>query len=284
MPKSVAEILKETGLNDEQIAALDAKAIQGFTAVLSTATAAEQAAATAREEAERAQRAQRDLYDGQIAPALDGWATEKANLEAQVAFYRTQNEQARAGGFVPKEAPGYTPPNADPNATRGPDGRYVAGGNPVPGSPKYLTQEEALAAFASTSYVQNEYFRLYKEPFPDNILDVAREAGEQHLDIKAYADRKYKFPEKRSEITAARQKEHDDGIRAETAKAKDKEWAEKVGSNPNVRVAESSRFSNLTAGVKSGEVKDPLSMSREERHRATQGMIQKDIASNQALQ
>ena len=182
MAKTVAEILKESGLSDEQIKALDAKAVSAFTTVLSTAQTAEQAAASAKEAAETASRAQRELYDNQIAPSLDAWATEKANLEAQAAFYRTQNEQARAGGFVPKEAPGYTPPAANPNpnpnpADRGADGRYVAGQNPVPGSPGYLTQAEAFKALSNAQWVQNEYFRLFKEPMPDDFESLAPNWG-----------------------------------------------------------------------------------------------------------
>jgi hypothetical protein len=274
MAKTVEQVLKESGLADEAIKALDQKVMQGLSTVLTAATSAEQAAAAARQEAERAQRAQQELYDQQIAPALDAWASEKANLEAQAAFYKTQNEQARSGGFVPKDAPGFTAPQPQ----RAPDGRYVAGANPVPGSPQYITQEQAYKALTNANWVQNEYFRLFKEPIPDEIENLLKEATDNHLDFRTYASRKYKFDEKKSEIASAKQKEHDDKIRQETAAAKDKEWAEKVGSNPNVRVAVSSGFSNLSKAVKAGEIKDPLTMSSEERHRATSSMIQKDIS------
>ena len=49
---TVNEILKQSGLNDEQIAALDAKAITAFTGVLTTA---EQERKTAQESATKAQ-------------------------------------------------------------------------------------------------------------------------------------------------------------------------------------------------------------------------------------
>lgn len=121
---TVHEILKQSGLNDEQIAALDAKAIAAFTGVLSTAeqerqtaqqaaqkaeeerqaaaeaaTKAEQerqAAAQAQEAAEVAQRSNRQFYDESIAPALNNWGNEKANLEAQLAFLKAQNEATRS--------------------------------------------------------------------------------------------------------------------------------------------------------------------------------------------
>jgi hypothetical protein len=95
---TVQQILKETGLSDEQIAGIDAKAIAAFGGVLTTAEQAQ-------EQAEIAKRSNEKFYDESIAPALNTWGTEKANLEAQAAFYRTQNGAARAAGFQFDEAP-----------------------------------------------------------------------------------------------------------------------------------------------------------------------------------
>ena len=169
---TVQEILKQTGLSDEQIAALDAKAITAFTGVLTTAEQKEQAAqqaaqkaeqdrqvaaesakkaeeervaaAAAKEAAEVAQRSNAKFYDESIAPALNTWGTEKANLEAQAAFYRAQNEAARNAGFVPADAPAFTPQTpAAPGNTQPRDGqgRYVAGApGATPGSPTFTME------------------------------------------------------------------------------------------------------------------------------------------------
>src|SRR5882672_7807573 len=118
MAKTVAEILKETGLTDEQISALDPKATTAFTQVLSTAT-------QTLEQAELAKRAQAQQYDETIAPALDSWGNEKARLDAEVAFYKTQLEGAKQGGFVPATIP--TTPPATVTPSRTPDGKFVAG-------------------------------------------------------------------------------------------------------------------------------------------------------------
>jgi hypothetical protein len=77
---TVEEVLRQSGLTDEQIAALDAKIINGFTGVLSTAEQERQAAAQARESAEIAKRSNEKFYDETIAPSLNTWATERANL------------------------------------------------------------------------------------------------------------------------------------------------------------------------------------------------------------
>lgn len=281
MPITVEQVLKSSGLNDDQIKALDAKVLEGLGSVAAQINATETAALAAKDEAERTSRAQKEMYDNQIAPALDNWATEKANLEATAAFYRTQNEQARSGGFVPKDAPGYKAgSDPDPNAARDGGGRFVAGGNTVPGSPQFMTMEQGLTALTNSSWVQNEHFRLFGQPVPDELGDLLKQAAADHQDFRTFAAKKYGFDQKRTEIAAGKQKEHDDAIRKETAAAKDKEWAEKVGSNPNVRVGGSSQFSEVAKAVASGQRTDPLKQTREERHRSTQTAIQGEIVQN----
>src|SRR5277367_3745420 len=110
---TVAEILKQTGLTDEQIAALDAKAITAFTGIMTTAdqakadavaaaTKAEADKATAiaeKEKAELEKRSNVEFYETKIIPGLTGWEqernklmTDKLNAEAAVNFYKTQND------------------------------------------------------------------------------------------------------------------------------------------------------------------------------------------------
>ena len=89
---TVSEILKQTGMSDEEIAKLDSKTITAFGGVL---TAAEQRAQTAAAEGERAEiakRANEQFYANQIALSLDNWANEKTNLEAQLAFLKAQTK------------------------------------------------------------------------------------------------------------------------------------------------------------------------------------------------
>jgi hypothetical protein len=279
MPKSVEDVLRESGFTEDQIKAMDSRAISGFTTILTNAQTAEQAAAQAREQAENTMRAQKEMLDTQINPALDGWASEKANLEAQVAFYRTQNEQAKSGGFVPQDAPGYKPPVANPA------GSFVAGQNPVPGSPQFITPEQAYKAMSHATYITNEHLRLFGAPPPDDLETLVKEASENHFsDLRAYANRKYNFDGKKKEIAEKAQKDHDDKIRQEAISARDKEWSEKVGSNPNVRGAESSQYTQLSKAVNAGQMKDPLSMSPQERHQATQSGIMTEMAQRETVQ
>lgn len=270
------EILKQSGLTDAQIDALDQKVISGFDVVLTTATSAEQTAVKAKEEAELAQRAQQQLYEEQIAPSLDAWATEKANLTAERDFYRTQNEAARSGGFVPKDAPGYKPP-ANPDPSRDGNGRFVPGPT---GSPQFMTREDGFKAVTNATWLINEHIRLYGQPPADDLDVVLQEANANRMDFRQYATRKYKFEEKKAEIATAKQKEREDAIRKEERTKIEKEYAERGGNNPMVRPAAASQYANVRKAVDAGQLKDPLKMTPEERRQQTRTMIHTEMAEH----
>lgn len=284
MPQpTIAEILKATGVSDTEIAALDQRIVTGITTVLTTAAQAEQKAASDREAAELAQRAQREMWDTKVAPALDAWGNEKVHLESERNFYKTQAEGAKAAGFIAKDAPGYVAPNANvnPNDGRGGDGRFVANGGVVPGSPTFMTKQEALSAVSNSTWYVTEHMRLHNgAPPPDDLETLAVEAERNRMPFRDYVAKKYDFQGRKDAIVAARQKEHDDKIIADTIAARDKHWAERSGNNPNVRPGAESQFSTLKAGVDSKSIKDPLSVSKAERHAQTSQLIQKEIADN----
>lgn len=262
------EILKQTGLTDDQINALDAKILTGFDTVLTTA-------ATEREAAELASRAQRELYDQQIAPALDQWGNEKAILKATAAFYKTQAEAAKGAGFIPEDAPGYVPPK-DPGT-----GQFVAGGNVVPGSPGF-TPAQGITAISNATWAFQEHARLFNQPAPDDFETLLNEATAQKLPFRDYVSRKYKFVEKKAEISAAAAKAHDDKLIAETEARMNKKYAEENGNNPGVRVGQPSQYAKVAAAVTEGKRKDPLKMNAEERRANTRSMINQDLADNAA--
>ena len=281
---TVQEILKASGFTDEQITAMDTKAITAFGTVLTTAQQAEQSAQQAREQAALERRIQEDKYTNEISPALDKWANESAQYKAEIAFYRAQNETARSGGFIPTEAPGYTPSGAPAGSpARGANGEYVAGGSGVPGSPTYMTPDQGIRALSNAHWSTNEHLRLYGTPPPDDFETLVAEATRQRMDFKPYVEAKYKFGDKRNEISTARAKEHDDKIRTEATAEADKKWAERMGNNPNVRVGGESQFSEINKGIQGGQIKDPTTFkSKEERRAATTQLIHKDIAENMA--
>ena len=332
---TVQEMLKQSGLSDEQIAALDAKAISAFSGVLTAAEQKEQAATqaavkaeqeriagqeaatkteqerqaaqAAQEAAEVARRSNQQFYDESIAPALNNWGTEKANLEALIAYYKAQNEGARAAGFIPAEAPGFqAPQNAGqpPNGgapQRDAQGRYVAaapGG--TPGSPTFQGVEELRkevgGALGVLTDIQWKYQSLYGSPMPISPTELVKRADALRLDPAAYAAHTFKFAEKEAEIAKKAAEEHDAKIRAEAAapyeaqlaaakmateeaiKATDRKWAEKIGSNPDVRISQPSRFADVARAQKAGERPDPLSLNEGQRRQATSQAIRQETA------
>ncbi len=270
------EILKQTGLSDAQIDALDTKVLGGFDTVLTTAAQAEKSAREAKEASELAQRAQQQLYDTEIAPSLDRWANEKAEADRMVAFYRAQAESAKAGGFLPKDAPGYVPPARDG------EGKFVPGANPVPGSPAYLTAQDGIKAVSNVTWVMSEHQRLFGQPLPDDFETLMNESLQARMPFRDYTDKKYGFSTKRAEITANKQKEHDDNIRKETEAKLRKEYAEAGGNNPMVRQGITSQFDKVKAAEKTGQRHDPLKMNADQRRQQTRQVIQAELQDNAA--
>jgi hypothetical protein len=271
---SVAEILKASGLTDEQIAALDAKAITAFTGVLSTAEQERQQAAADKERAEIERRSNAQFYDTEIAPALNNWGNEKSNLEAQAAFYCAQNEAARSAGFIPEEVPGFQPRNAS--------GQYVAaapGG--TPGSPTFAPGDVTRAlsnGISNVAWALQTHQKLTGEVLPDSFDQLDAEATAQRLPFRDYVARKYDYAGKQAEQQRKAQEEHDAKVRQDAEAAADRRWAEKIGSNPDVRIGQPSRYADVSRAVKSGERPDPLQLNESQRRQATSQAIRKDLA------
>jgi hypothetical protein len=264
---TVAEVLKQSGMSDEQIAAIDAKAIDALGTYAATATAD-------RERGELAQRSAEQLFNDQINPALNAWGNKEANLTAERDYYKAQAEGAKAGGFV-ADVPPFVPAQS-----RGAGGQFVPNANVVPGSPNFQELEEKVgSALGTIADLQWQYQKLNGTVMPDSPTRLVAEAAAQRMSLTDYAAKKYDFAGRRAAIeTEAKQKERD-AIVKETTEARDKYWAERSGSNPNVRMAEPSRFSELSKGVKDGTRVDPLKMTREQRHAATASAIRADVAA-----
>ena len=279
---TVQDILKATGFTDDQIQGMDGKAIQAFTQVLTDADALRTSAAAAKAEAAEKLRLQQALYENEIVPALNTWGTDKANLEATVEFYRKQNEAARTAGFVPKDAPGYTSPAAPPavaSPARDPaTGHFVPGANPVPGSPAYMTLDQGLTAINNATWALSAYQRLFNAPLPEDVGVLLKEASDRRMDFRQHVADKYGFQKKTDELAQAKQKEHDDKLVKDTETRLHKEYAERGGSNPMVRVGGPSNYDAVRRGIQAGTMKDPLTLSKDQRHEAAREMIQKDLS------
>jgi len=283
---TVAQILKDSGFTDEQIAGMEPKAITAFTSVLTEADKQRAEAKAARDAAELAKRSNIDFYDTQIAPSLVAWEEEKQRIEnerataaAQAAFYRTQNEQARASGFIPADAPGY-------QQSRDNQGRYVSGApGSTPGSPTFNVNEfaaKAGAGLAQISDIDWKYRSLFDgKPMPVSPSELIRQADARRLDPMTYANQAFGFDKREQELAQQRQEAHDSAIAAKAVAENDRKWAERVGSNPDLRrPQENVKMSEVQRGVKAGNIPDPLMLNDQQRRAQTAQMIRKELAES----
>jgi hypothetical protein len=315
MAITVEQVLRESGFSDEQIKALDAKVIGAFGGVLTAAEQEKSAAQQAREAAELAQRSNVDFYENKIVPSLTNWEEEKQRIEnekaraaAEVAFYRTQNEEGRKGGFIPADAPGFdaskfTAPN--PNVMpRDDKGRYVAGvPGATPGSPTFdvnQVYQRAGDAVGVIADIQWEHERLFGQKMPISPTELIRQADQVKLDPRTYAARTFNWDSRRQQMQTEEEKKKAEKIAAEAVapyeqkfkeqeeKFKkdlaehDRQIAERIGSNPDIRMPLPSRYADHSKAVKENPNLDPLNMTDNQRRAMTTQMIRKDISENAA--
>jgi hypothetical protein len=274
---TVEEVLRQSGFTNEQITALEPRAITAFTNVL---TEAQQA----REAAEVAKRANEQFYENQIGPSLVNWEAEKTRLDnekaqvmAENAFYKAQAEQARSSGFIPADVPGF---NGQP---RDQQGRYVAGApGATPGSPQFFDvnkmYERAGDAISIISDISWEHESLFGQKLPISPSELIRQADAHKLDPRTYAARSFDWDKRRQEIEEKRRQEHDDKIRKEAVAENDRRWAERTGSNPDIRQPQHNpKYAEIQRAVRRGDRPDPIMMNESERRNATRSAIREDV-------
>lgn len=263
---TIAEVLKAAGLQDDQIKAIDAKAITAFEGMM---TQAEQRMS----DAELKERAAEQLYETQIAPALNDWGKREANMAAELAYYKTQAEKAKDGGFM-AEAPPFKSTAA----------LVVQPGNT--GSPDLAAIEAKIGgAFGSMADLNWRYRTLYGREMPDAPTALAAEAASQRMSMVDYAKKKYGFDDREKAIAAEAKQKEVDQIRKDTIAERDKYWSERQGGpggNPMVRQPAISRFAEIKKAQAAGDRPDPLKMSQQQRREATRAQVHQDIATQSA--
>jgi hypothetical protein len=309
---TLAEVLKKSGWTDEQIAALDAKAMSGLTDYVNTAEqaavkaetdrkaaeASEVAAKAAQEAAELQKRSVDEFWKDTYNPGMAAWEKERQELakkasdaEAKAAYYEKQRESYLGTlGIKPEDAPTFVPPVnntvVDPNKT--------------PGTPTFVEPNVIVGRIGDGMNTINDIMYkhqvLYNKPLPIPPSQLIANADALKLSPMEYAARTFKFAEKEAEMRQAEAKAHDDAIAAaavaasevkykeETDRlkaefnAKEKLRAEQGGSNPDVKLPPgSARFADLQRATKAGERPDPLKMTPQERKQTTLNNIHKAL-------
>lgn len=269
---TVVEVLRQSGFSEEEIQRLDQRATTAFSQVL---TQAEQD----RQRAEAERLANIDFYETKIMPGLLGDDEQRQQLEAarvraerEAAFYRSA---AIGAGIVPGEEP-----------SRDGQGRFVANAGGTPGSPSFVDPSELVRrageGMGMLADVAWKYESLYGAKMPIAPTELIAEGDKLGLDPMSYAARKFNFAAKEQELAKRRAEEHDAAIRAEAASARDRYWAERSGSNGDIRPAVAARMTEVAKAVRAGQAPDPLKMTDAQRRVATRQQIHKELAEHEA--
>ena len=253
---SIAEVLKQSGFTDEQIAAMDAKAVTALGSAWSTT---EQTAATAAAKAEADRKAAEDavaaakaaqeatelqkrsvdeFWQNTYNPSVAAWETEKAKLAkeaadaaAEAAYYKAQREgYLKTLNIDPANAPEFKKPNVDPNADPGQrdaQGRFI--NNP---NPPFDVNTVISRVGDGMNMIQNimwKYQTLYGgQPLPMSPAELIAKSDQLKLNPMEYASRTFRFAEKEEEQRQAAAKAHDDSVAKMERDKADAEWKAKL--------------------------------------------------------
>ena len=253
---TIAEVLKQSGFTDEQIAAMDAKALSALggyvTNVEQTAAQKEQAAKeaavkaeadrkaaedsaaaaqTAKDAAELANRNVTEFWTNTYNPGVAAWEKERNDLAkkasdavAEAAFYKAQREGYLGTlGIKPEDAPVFTSANNTP----------VVDANKTPGTPTLVDPNVVVSRVGDGMYgvmnIMHKYSTLYNgNPLPISPSELIQKADALKLSPMEYAARTFKFAEKEEEMRQAAARKHDEEVAARATAEKDTVHKEEI--------------------------------------------------------
>lgn len=264
---TLAELLKSEGFTDEQIKTItgDPKLASTMSKMQTEADRKLAAATEAQKKAEEKEAKVNKWWEEEATPQINDSLSAAATEKARAQFYQTQAEEAKKAGFIPADAPGFDPAKKTATTTTT---------TTVPGSPDLVTKDElnklsggVVNTFYITQELSNQHFKLFGEPLI-GLEALVKEAQTRRIGLTQMWEEKFKVPEKRAEIAAAKQKEHDDAIVKATEDRVKKELAEANGSNGSIARPVVSQFSKFTKGAE-GSGRDKLAWANADKKAAT---------------
>lgn len=237
MAKTYQEYLRENGATNEDIVILASPvAIKAWDKAQADAEAAQ--AVAIKQAGESWDATTLNWWETEYKPGLDKSNQEIVRLTREVHGVNAALAKAKELGLTEIAIAAGTPPETPASAA------VPAGFDPK----KFVSAEDFQSAFDRTGEAIAQAQTLFAEhhalfgSFPTDIEDMrkAAVASRGQKNIRQVWEEKYKVADKRSEIAAAKQKAHDDAIRAETRSAVTQELA---GANPGLRQPVASRHS-----------------------------------------
>jgi hypothetical protein len=199
-------------------------------------------------------------YNSEFVPALRDVTQQAIDSDAKRAAAEAKLAKAKELGIVlgdepVKEAP-RAPGSPDPNmVTRDDFGQF---------------QNRQANTLMALQDLNAEHFGLFNAPL-GGTQELVNEVNRQHLlgnkgfTLKNAWEQKYNVATKRTEISAANQKKHDDEIRASALK----EERERVGANPHMRRGQPSRYDRYKSTDAGTNSVKPWQSSHSSRERNT---------------
>lgn len=239
---TVAELLKAKGIADEVISGLPKEISAHLEGYLSEADTKLSTAQQEHIQAEEARR-QEELnakevkeYVERYGNSVAEFAGNNAKMAATTAYLKSLKDQ---GYDVPANLLEAEPVVDPAKVARVP-------GSPAMGQNAFDADKfRGEVGFTLSQWMDanNEHILLFGVPIPEKSTPLAEEAARARVPVGEYIAKKFKFAERR----AAKEKEAYDAkvkadVDAEVAR-RERERAEREGSNPNLRPGESSRNS-----------------------------------------
>ena len=199
-------------------------------------------------------------YNSEFVPALRDVTQQAIDSDAKRAAAEAKLAKAKELGIVLGDEPVREAPRApgspDPNmVTRDDFGQF---------------QNRQANTLMALQDLNAEHFGLFNAPL-GGTQELVSEVNRQHLlgnkgfTLKNAWEQKYNVETKRTEISAANQKKHDDEIRASALK----EERERVGANPHMRRGQPSRYDRYKSTDAGKSAEKPWQSSHSSRERNT---------------
>jgi hypothetical protein len=253
---SVRDILLQSGVDQYTINSLDERVTGALQNVLS--------------EAELQKTSVDQFWANTYAPGIQQWEQEKSDLgrrlaasESQRAAYERERQVLVEQGIVTGD-----------NSVK-PNNSFTTPGTPTfSGDPNDFVGRvsQGLSQLSDADW---KHKQLYGQPLPIAPSELIKEADRLGISPMEAAERKFKFAAKEQEL-------RDNRIREEVESKVRREFAEKAGSNPDLRQPSgSAKYADTRRAVEKGELRDPLRLTQAERRQQALNSIHKHIEERQ---
>ena len=202
-------------------------------------------------------------YNSEFVPALRDVTQQAIDSDAKRAAAEAKLAKAKELGIVIDDTPAVDP-NKQVRAPGSPDPNLVTRDD------FGQFQNRQANPLRALQDLNAEHFGLFQAPL-GGTQELVNEVNRQHLlgnksfTLKNAWEQKYNVATKRTEISAANQKKHDDEIRASVLK----EERERVGANPHMRRGQPSRYDRYKSTDAGKSAEKPWQSSHSSRERNT---------------